>query len=57
MSPKSASIRLVLEDELFEGVESWRRGQEKIPARVEAVRRLVEQGLASETPTPLAEQK
>lgn len=47
MSTKSANVRLVLEDELFESVETWRRGQEKIPARVEAVRKLVEQGLAA----------
>lgn len=36
-----------LSAELFEAIEQWRREQPKIPTRPDAIRDLVEEGLAS----------
>ncbi len=32
-------------DDFFQGVDAWRRKQEDLPSRAEAIRRLVELGL------------
>jgi hypothetical protein len=40
------AIRIDLEGQLFETLESWRRGHSKIPSRAQAVRQLLEQALA-----------
>lgn len=42
------AIHARLREPLFGAVESWRRAQKKIPPRAEAVRRLIERGLAAE---------
>jgi hypothetical protein len=42
------AIHARVREPLFGAVESWRRRQEKIPPRAEAVRQLIERGLAAE---------
>ncbi len=38
-------VQLRLSDELTKKIDDWRRVQDDIPTRSEAIRRLVEQGL------------
>ncbi|WP_419762273.1 ribbon-helix-helix protein, CopG family [Brevundimonas vesicularis] len=38
-------VQLRLSDELVKAIDEWRRTQEDIPTRSEAIRRLVEKGL------------
>jgi hypothetical protein len=42
-----ADVRLKLNGPIFLAIENWRRSQERIPCRSEAVRQLVEQALAA----------
>jgi hypothetical protein len=46
-TPLSAAVRLELEGRLFAQVEEYRRRQQKIPSRREAVLQLVGQGLSA----------
>jgi metal-responsive CopG/Arc/MetJ family transcriptional regulator len=46
----SAAVRIDLEDQLFTKVENWRRSQQKIPSRSEAVRLLLAQALKLDVP-------
>jgi hypothetical protein len=41
----SADVRLKLNGPIFVAVENWRRSQQKIPCRSDAIRQLVQQGL------------
>lgn len=41
---------------LLDAVDSWRKDQTDLPTRPEAVRRLVELGMACEVPEPVAAQ-
>jgi hypothetical protein len=43
----TAAVRLQLEGAIFEEFEDWRREQPKIPSRSEALRLLLERGLAA----------
>jgi hypothetical protein len=43
----TAAVRLQLEGPIFEEFEDWRRLQPKIPSRSEALRLLLERGLAA----------
>jgi hypothetical protein len=40
-----AAVRLDLTDPLLTDVENWRRSQEKIPSRTDAIRQLVKRAL------------
>jgi hypothetical protein len=50
--PPTATVRIELEEPLFELVEGWRRSQSKIPSRSEAVRRLLESALSARPDGP-----
>jgi hypothetical protein len=45
-------VQVRLHRHLFEAIESWRRGQESIPSRPEAIRRLLQQCLITGTASP-----
>jgi hypothetical protein len=45
---ESVRIALMVPETWLDPVETWRRRQTKIPTRAEAIRRLVEIGLAAE---------
>ena len=57
-TPKSgAAVQVRLKGPTFASLENWRRAQDKIPARSEALRQLVEKALvaaAAEQSTPAA---
>ena len=40
-----AAVRLDLTDPLLTDIENWRRSQEKIPSRTDAIRQLVKRAL------------
>jgi Arc/MetJ-type ribon-helix-helix transcriptional regulator len=40
-------VQLRLPDPILKGIEDWRRKQDDIPSRSEAIRRLVEKGLSA----------
>jgi hypothetical protein len=42
-----AAIQVRIEGQLFKDLENWRRSQDKIPPRSQALRLLIEQALAS----------
>jgi hypothetical protein len=42
-------IQVRLREELLSALEDWRRSQQSIPSRPEAIRRLLQQSLAPET--------
>jgi hypothetical protein len=44
-SQHGTPVQVRLHRDLFEAVESWRRGQESIPSRPEAIRRLLHKSL------------
>ena len=44
----TGAIRLKLEGEFFSRIEEWRRSHSKIPSRTDAIRQLVERGLAQD---------
>jgi metal-responsive CopG/Arc/MetJ family transcriptional regulator len=43
-------VQVRLQQKLLEAIENWRREQESIPSRPEAIRRLLQQSLATKTP-------
>lgn len=47
-----AAVQVRLRGELYGALENWRRSQPKIPARSEALRRLIEIALAAKTNVP-----
>ncbi len=44
----TGAVRLKLEGDFFSRIEEWRRSHPKIPSRTDAIRRLVERGLAQD---------
>lgn len=50
MVPKTERFEMRLDPEILERVDSWRALQGSLPSRAEAIRTLVEDGLASSTP-------
>ncbi|WP_169728330.1 ribbon-helix-helix protein, CopG family [Geminicoccus roseus] len=46
-------VQLRLPDELAAAIDGWRRDQQDIPTRSEAIRRLIESGLKAESEKPL----
>ena len=51
MPPKTERFEMRLETAMIERVDEWRRRQEDLPSRGEAIRRLVEQSLGSTSDT------
>lgn len=49
MGPMSERFEMRVDDEIMARVDKWRSGQEDVPSRAEAMRRLVELGLAKGT--------
>jgi len=49
MVPKTERLELRLDSDLIEKVDVWRGGQDDLPSRSEAVRRLVEVGLTAKS--------
>jgi hypothetical protein len=45
---ETAAVRLELEGPIFVSVENWRRSQQKIPSRAEAIRQLIQRALHGE---------
>jgi len=45
---KSARFEMVAPPSWFKNIDDWRRKQDDIPSRAEAIRRLVEKGLKDE---------
>jgi len=43
----SAAVRFQLEGPIFAQIENWRRAQEKIPSRPDAIRELVKRALCA----------
>ena len=52
MHKDAAAVRLALEGPIFVAIENWRRSQEKIPSRNEAIRRLIQRGLSADRARP-----
>ena len=50
ISSSGAAIQVRLKGSVFMSLENWRRAQDKIPPRSEAIRQLVEKVLAAEPP-------
>jgi len=50
-------MQLVTSREFLREVDDWRRRQDDLPSRSEAVRRLVAKGLASESGKPAGKRK
>ena len=46
MPPKTERFEMRLELKMIERIDAWRRFQSDLPTRAEAIRRLIEQGLA-----------
>lgn len=46
MPPKTEEFEMRMEPETLKKVDDWRRKQPDLPSRAEAIRRLVEMGLA-----------
>lgn len=44
---RTERLDLRLEPELMKAIDDWRRGQEDLPNRSEAIRRLLERGIAA----------
>jgi metal-responsive CopG/Arc/MetJ family transcriptional regulator len=51
MPPKTERFDMRLDTSMLERVDAWRRKQEDLPPRGEAIRRLVEQSLGSTSDT------
>lgn len=51
MDEEVRPYQIRLSTSFWKKVDEWRRQQEKIPQRAEAIRRLVEAGLAAESKT------
>jgi len=49
MPPKTERFEMRLELEMIARIDEWRRAQTDLPARAEAIRRLIEQSLAGAT--------
>jgi metal-responsive CopG/Arc/MetJ family transcriptional regulator len=45
-SQRGTPVQVRLHQKLLEAIENWRREQESIPSRPEAIRRLLQQSLA-----------
>jgi Arc/MetJ-type ribon-helix-helix transcriptional regulator len=52
MAPKSVRFEMRLELGLVEQIDAWRRGQDDLPSRAEAIRQLVERALGSADTRP-----
>jgi uncharacterized protein len=50
MTPKTERFEMRLDPALFERVDGWRSQQGDTPSRAEAIRRLIETGLSSQSP-------
>jgi hypothetical protein len=50
---RGTPVQVRLHQKLPQAIENWRRGQESIPSRPEAIRRLLQRSLA--TPPPPAQ--
>jgi hypothetical protein len=47
---RGTPVQVRLQQKLLEAIENWRRGQASIPSRPEAIRRLLQQSLATKPP-------
>lgn len=50
MTPRMERFEMRIDEELLEQIDEWRGGEDDVPARAEAVRRLIERGLQSRQP-------
>jgi len=48
LEEKTQRFEMRIPPEFFKAIDSWRRKQEDLPSRAEAIRRLVEIGLKAE---------
>ena len=49
-APHGKPVQVRLHQQLFDAIESWRRGQEAIPSRPEAIRQLLLRSLIVDAP-------
>lgn len=54
MAPKSERFEMRLDEEILGRVDEWRSEQSDLPSRAEAMRRLIEQGLARQKSTAVS---
>lgn len=54
MAPKSERFEMRLDEEILGRVDEWRSKQGDVPSRAEAMRRLIEQGLARQNSTAVS---
>jgi hypothetical protein len=47
---RGTPVQVRLHQKLLQAIENWRRGQESIPSRPEAIRRLLQESLATKRP-------
>jgi uncharacterized protein YfbU (UPF0304 family) len=55
MGPKNERFEMRLDEDILRRIDGWRASQDDVPSRAEAIRRLVETGLAGDGTTRLSD--